>query len=142
MSLADKIYEANETPELDERDLGYDDEFGLRVWQTTDYIVARALAIAVRDRQGRYSIHQLHLRGDTIYNGNQIVEETTENIYRLSEYDRFIPRGQRTVFWRKLKQHLPVLDPNVIQISDDLFWDKDEGMVKKESEIGEKYLSS
>lgn len=141
MDLADSIYEANQVPELDPLDLGYDDELGLRVWDKIDYVVARAIAIGIRDRKDRYTIHQPHVRGDKVYIGNEEIEETVDNIYRLSEYDKPIRPGQKTIFWKKLKKCLPRLDPSVIQVSDNLFWDKDDGEVKDEKKICEKYIS-
>lgn len=141
MDLADSIYQANQAPERNPLDLGYNDELGLRVWDKIDYVVARAIAIGVRDRKDRYSIHQPHVRGDEVYIGNELIEENVKNIYRLSEYTKSIHTGQQVIFWKKLKKCLPRLDPNVIQVSDDLFWDKEGGDVKSEKEICEKYIS-
>lgn len=141
MDLADSIYEANQEPELNPLDLGYDDELGLRVWDKIDYVVARAIAIAIRDRKDANTIHQPHMRGDTVYVGNEIVEETMANLYKLSEYGKTIRPGQQVIFWKKLKQHLPRLDPSVIQVSNNLFWDKEEGEVKCKEKIYEKYIS-
>lgn len=141
MDLADSIYEANQEPESNPLDLGYNDELGLRVWDKIDYVVARAIAIGIRDRNGTYTIYQPHLRGNKVYIGNEEIEETLKNIYRLSEYDKVIRPGQQIVFWKKLKKCLPKLDSSVIQISDDLFWDKDDGEVKSEKNICEKYIS-
>lgn len=141
MDLADSIYEANQEPERNPLDLGYDDELGLRVWDKIDYVVARAIAIGIRDRDDRYSIHQPHIRGSKVYIGNEEIEETLQNVYRLSEYGKTIRPGQLVIFWKKLKKCLPRLDPSVIQISNNLFWDKDGGEVKNEKEICEKYIS-
>lgn len=138
MDLADSIYEANQEPELNPLDLGYNDELGLRVWDNIDYVVARAIAIGIRDRKDRYTIYQPHIRDGKVYIGNEEIEETLHNVYRLSEYNKFIRPGQQAIFWKKLKKCLPRLDPSIIQISDNLFWDKDGGEVKNEREIFEK----
>lgn len=141
MDLADSIYEANQEPEINPLDLGYDDELGLRVWDNIDYVVARAIAISIRDRKDPNTIHQPHMRGDTIYIGNMPLDETPSNIYKLTEYNKTVRLGDQAIFWRKLKKHLPVLDPNVIQVSDKLFWDKEGGEIKCKEKIYEKYIS-
>lgn len=139
MDLADSIYEANQEPERNPLDLGYKDELGLPVWDRIDYVVARALVIALRDRKSEYTIYQPHLRGDRVYIGNEEIDETLANLYRLSEYSKPIKAGQQVIFWKKLKKCLPVLDTRIIQVSDNLFWDKDNGEVKKAKQIHEKY---
>lgn len=140
MDLADSIYEASGSEPKDSADMGYDDELGLRVWDNIDYVVARAIAIGIRDRKDPYTIHQPHVREDKVFIGNERIEENLHNLYRLTEIDRRISQTQQIIFWRKLKTFLPKLEPRVIQVSDNLFWDKEDGNVKNKEEIYEKYL--
>lgn len=128
MSLADEIFAGNQGPRP-EGDLGYDDELGLRVWDNIEYQVARALAIQIRDRISPFTVHQLHMRGDTIYYGNSPVQENTENLYYYTESTKIFKPHEKVLFWKKLKPHLPRLEPNIIQISEHLFWNKKEGEV-------------
>lgn len=124
MSLADSIYEAN--AEVVEPSL-------------LEELVDMAVGNSVRDRPDELSIHQLHLRGDQIYRGQEALEETTTNVYRLTEYDNRIPPHTAILFWQKLKPRLPVLDKRVIQISTNLFWDKEKGEIVNYEEICDRY---
>lgn len=128
MSLADEIYEGNQGPRP-EGDMGYDDELGLRVWDNIEYQVARALAIQIRDRISPFTIHQLHMRGDIVYYGNNPVAENTQNLYYYTESPKRFSHSEQVLFWKRLKPHLPRLDTDIIQISEHLFWNKKEGEV-------------
>lgn len=136
MSLADELYEAIQNPNDHP-----DDELGLAIWDNVDYYVARALAIQIRDRESPFTIHQLHLRDGILYYGNSIVAQNSTNFYYYTETDRKLSTGQMVLFWKKLKTCLPVLDKSIIQISDNLFWDRPRGMVIGIGEIKEKYGS-
>lgn len=140
MGLAEEIFAGNQSPRAKE-DLGYDDELGLRVWDNIDYHVARALAIQIRDRKSPYTIHQLHMRGNVIYNGNTLVAENDKNLYYYTESPKKFQPHEKVLFWKKLKPHLPKLDPNIIQISDNLFWNKEKGEIENEENI-RKYLEN
>lgn len=134
MGLAEEIFAGNQAPRA-KGDLGYDDELGLRVWDNIDYQVARALAIQIRDRVSPYTIHQLHLRGSVVYNGNTPVAENDKNLYYYTESPKKFQPHEKILFWKKLKPHLPRLDPNIIQLSNNLFWNKEKGMVVNEENL-------
>lgn len=134
MGLADQLYEANQAnPEHPE------DELELAIWDNMEYYVARTLAIQIRDRISPYTIHQLHIRDDEIYFGNNLVPQNAKNFYYYTETDRNLSTGQIVLFWKKLKSYLPQLDKSIIQISDHLFWSKPDGEVITLEEIEEKY---
>lgn len=124
MSLIDDIYENScglgEHPE---------DELGLAMWDNIQYYVARAIAVSKRDRRDRFSIYQLYTDGGKIYNGHEEVEENYENINVLTETTRKFSTGEKAMFWKVLKECLPVLNQNFIQISDNLLWNKTNGEV-------------
>lgn len=133
MSLADQIYEHNE-------DISYEhpeDELGLAIWDNIDYYVARAIAVSQRDRPNQFSIYQLYTDGEKIYNGHNEVEENYENINILSETIKRFTVGEKAMFWKILKQCLPKLDRDYIQISDNLVWSRLTGEVIKIKEENE-----
>lgn len=125
MSLVDSIYESNHDDGL-EHPL---DELGLAIWDNLEYYVARAIAVSHRDRPSEFSIYQLHMEGEQIFNGHKEVKETHENINVLTETTRKFNVGEKAMFWKILKQCLPVLDRSIIQISDNLIWNKNTGEV-------------
>lgn len=114
MSLADSIYEANS-----------------KSFQTSflDELVEMALAVSVRDRTDETTIYQLHLEDNQIYYGHDKIDENRANVYRLTEYEEKISEPQLLLFWKRLRDKLPVLDRSVIQISKNIFWDKNNGEI-------------
>lgn len=126
MSLADSIYEANESQQETSHSL-------------SDQLVEKAVEKSIRDRPDQFSVYQLHLRSGMIYLGHEKIKEIIENVYRLTEYEDRIPVPILILFWQKLKRVLPTLDTSIIQISDDLFWDKDNGKVINKEEVYERY---
>ena len=143
MSLADAIYESNYGGGI-EHPL---DELGLAIWDNIEYYVARAIAVSHRDRPDEFSIYQLHMEGEQIFNGHKEVKESYENINVLTETTKRFNVGEKAMFWKILKQCLPVLDKNYIQISDNLLWDKTNGEVinikeEYERQRTQKYQSS
>lgn len=115
MSLADSIYEAS-NPERGPKSL-------------LTQLVGKAMAKSIAGRPDQYSVYQLHLRGDEVWNGHERVEETQQNVYLLTEWEEKIPQPILIIFWSRLKEKLPVLDTNYIQISDNLLWDKTNGEI-------------
>lgn len=124
MSLVDDIYEA-----------------GYLSTKTSllDILVDKAMENSLRDRPDEFSPCQLHLRGNEIYRGHEVVEETPANVYRLTEYDEYIPPHTAILFWQKLKPKLPRLDTSIIQISNNLFWDKEKGEILDYEQISARY---
>lgn len=123
MSLVDDIYEGGS-----ERDHPLD-ELGLAIWDNIEYYVARAIAISQRDRPGEFSIYQLHTDGEKILNGRKEVEENYENINELTETTKKFTVGEKALFWKILKQCLPLLNLDFIQISDNLVWNREKGLI-------------
>lgn len=125
MSLADDIYESNHGGGL-EHPL---DELGLAIWDNIEYYVARAIAISQRDRPDVFSIYQLYTDGDKIYKGHEEIKEDYANINLLTETTKKFNIGEKTIFWKTLKECLPVLNRNFLQISDNLLFDVNSGDV-------------
>lgn len=123
MSLADTIFEASGGESQ------ATDELGLTIWNNVDYLIARTLAIGERDRPDQYSVYQPHVRGTRIWVGHQQIPENTDWFYRLTEYDGRIPQGRQVLYWKRVKNYLPKLDPTIYQISENLFWSKKEGKI-------------
>lgn len=128
MSLVDSIYEASESQE-EQRSL-------------VDTLVEKAVENSVAKRPNEFSVHQLHLRGDEIWYGYKLVEETQQNVYVLTEWEDRIPQPTLYIFWSRLKTKLPVLNLNYIQISDNLLWDKESGGIINLKEEDENQIST
>lgn len=130
MSLADELYEAN----LPDSGLEYD-ELGLAIWDNVQYVVARALAVARRDRKDEYTVDQPHMRDDIIYFGNKPLKEDYANLVKLTKFTGRISPANQILFWEILKEHLPHLNRKIIQVSAHIFWDVDAGELKTRKEI-------
>ena len=115
------------------------DEFGFAIEDTVDYFIARAVASSRKRRKSPYTIHQLYVRDGKIYYGRNEVKEdrTSAQIYANTKH-RFNP-AETFQFWEGIKEHLPVLDPDIIQISDNLFWDRIKGEVLNEEDMWKAY---
>lgn len=124
MSLVDDIYEASGST------------VGTSLLET---LVDRAVENSLRDRPDEFSPYQLHLRGEDIYRGHEAIEETSANVYRLTEYDDYIRPHTAILFWQRLKPRLPRLDTSIIQISNQLFWDKERGEILDYEQISDRY---
>lgn len=122
-SLADAIFEASGGESQ------ATDELGLVIWDNVDYLIARTLAIAERDRPDPHSIRQPHVRPDGIWVGYERVTENAEWFYRITEYEGRLPQGRQVLYWKRVRNYLPRLDLNIYQISDNLLWDKKEGKI-------------
>lgn len=126
MSLADDIYEASaEGPSTD----------------PVDGLVEMAIKKSAQDRYDEFTLYQLYLRDGEIYYGHEKIEETRNNVYLLTGYIEKIPEPQLLLFWPRLKKHLPKLDLSIIQISDNLFFDRNTGSVINKEELYERYTS-
>lgn len=127
MSLADSIYEANDS---------------VLKFSFSDELVDMAVEKSVRNRIDAFTIYQLYRKGDEIWYGHDKVKQTKENVYRLTGYEERIPVPVLINFWVKLVQRLPELCLDVIQISDDLFWDKTNGEIIDKEVIYERYKNT
>lgn len=131
MSLVDSIYKANEEPES--RPVSENERL-------LKYLVDEAIRESETQRWDEFSIYQLHVEDGKLYYGHSEVAETEKNMYRLTRSLEKIPSHLMPIFWDRLKRRLPVLDKSVIQISDNLFWDKDKGEILNKEQIYEKYF--
>lgn len=102
-------------------------------------LVDKAVENSMSVRPDEFSVYQLHLRGDEIYRGHDVIEETSANVYRLTEYDEYIPPHTTVLFWQKLKLRIPHLDTSIIQLSNNLFWDKEKGEILNYEQISDRY---
>lgn len=134
MGLAKQLYTNIENDYRDDID-----EFGFLIEDTVDYFIARAVASSRKRRESPYTINQLYVRDGKIYYGRNEVKEdrTSAQIYANTKH-RFDP-AETFQFWEGIKQHLPVLDPDIIQISDNLFWDRIKGEVLNEEDMWKAY---
>lgn len=128
-SLADAIFEASGGVSQ------ATDELGLVPWDNVDYLIARTLAVAERDRPHEHSIYQPYNRHGEIWFGHDKVPENTEWFYRLTEYDGRVQQGRQVLYWKRVKNYLPKFDFDIIQISDNLFWNKKEGKIITKEEL-------
>lgn len=124
MSLADQIVERNtgQSPNTEVDECG----FTVPHPETPEYLVARALMFDSRDyREHNPWITGLHLRGDVIYKYHTPVKETKRKILELTRLKRNLKDWEEVEFWRILKEHLPKLYRNILEIAADLYWDID-----------------
>lgn len=124
MSLADDIYEASGRGSSTD---------------PVDELVEMAINKSAQDRHDEFTFYQLHIRDGEIYHGHEKVEESRNNVYLLTGYMEKIPEPQLLLFWPRLKKHLPKLDLSIIQISDNLFFDRNIGSIIKKEELYERY---
>lgn len=97
------------------------DELGLKVQNTSDYIVARILMI----HPGLYTDQDRR----TLYRGNETIAQNQASLYRLSRYKKPIPANYQQIIWLRLLDLVPVLDKNKIIIAPGLAWDKERGEI-------------
>lgn len=114
----------------DELGIPKQDGFGNDITRTPDYMVCRAL---LRDRKiepfEEDTVNRLHTRDGLIFRGDEEIEETTENFYRLTGVVDNVKYGLRLNFWQVLKRKIPSLSRAAIKISEDLYWDQKNGEV-------------
>lgn len=128
MNLADKVIEANDYkqninsgPELD--DIGFplpkpDTE---KAW--CEYLTARIL----------YLNQRMYLHHNTLWIDNVPISETKNNYYRLAKYPKAISDPESQYVWRRLKEVVPRLDPDVIAVLPDMTFNMKTGEVKRET---------
>ena len=97
------------------------DELGLKVQNTSDYIVARILKL----HPGLYTDDDRRI----LYQGNNGILQNQANLYRLSRYKKSIPSNFQQIVWLRLLDLVPVLDKNKIIIAPGLAWDKERGEI-------------
>lgn len=137
MSLADQLFDANQTEDRVEKD-----ELGIPVASNVDYLVARAMVINQKQLSSPYTPYQLHIRGGVVFKGHQELKENYENLVKVTHYTGRVSTANRVMFWEKLKKHLPVLNTDIVQISEHLFWSRLCGKIITLDEIEGKYGSS
>lgn len=143
MSLADAIMAAAEAAESSRYDdLGLippapdpaTDE--IPVLALAHYLVARTLKKQHdANPKSQYSNQRLHTKDGVIYQGNERVEETAYNLYKLSGYDGRISRPLQVRYWVVLKDHIPHLNTDYFQVDDYTFWDKKNGEIITTEEL-------
>lgn len=137
MSLADQIVErnTNSSPNLQV------DEFGIPIPtpETPEYLVARALAIDHRSLEPTEPrIHGLHLRGTALFRGHTPLKESRRTLLELTRLKRNIRDWEEVEFWRLLKQSLPTLYRNILEVAPDLYWDIDKAELINKEEANER----
>lgn len=134
MSLAAQLYS-----KITKDDIGEIDEFDLPVNDTVDYYIARAVANNIRRRESQYTINQLYLNEGKVYIGREEVKENAPSAQIWANTEHKFTPAETFQFWEGIKKHLPVLDPDIIQISDNLFWDRIKGEILNEEDMWEAY---
>lgn len=130
MSLADQIADKqDQSPETQTVD-----ELGIPVPtpETPEYWVARALRIHNYGKDTEIS--QLHLRGNALYLGHTPLKETENTLYDLTHLRHPVKKWELAAFYRVLRQYVPKLNRNFLQIADNLYWDMQKGeLIDKET---------
>lgn len=122
MGLAESILDAIEREERGEEEEDQVEE-----------LVQMALDNSQKYRRSSEDIYQLYIDNGRIYLGHQEVDENLNNIYRLTGYKGKIREPADVLFWSELHSRLPYLNRGIIQVSDNLFWDINNGeIIKKE----------
>lgn len=100
------------------------DEFGVRIFNSTDYIIIRILEINRQQGNGL-----LHTRKDRreLWLGQERLQKSAATIYRLSKYNGLLRSWHIESIWEKLLDILPYLDESKLVISDHLYWDIEAG---------------
>lgn len=96
------------------------DELGIRIFNSTDYIIIRILELNRRQNNGL-----LHTRKNQreLWLGQEQLHKSAATIYRLSKYNGRLRTWHIESIWEKLLDILPYLDENKLVISDHLYWD-------------------
>ena len=128
-NLADKVILANEDekkkehtgPKLD--DIGFplpkpDTE---RAW--CEYLTARILYLNPR----------MYLFRDILWLSDEMIKENKNSYYKLAKYPKKITDPECQYVWRRLKELVPELDPDVIAVLPDMTFNMRTGEVKFES---------
>ena len=128
VDLADRVIKANEEenkseetgPKLD--DIGFplpkpDTE---HAW--CEYLTARILYL----NQRMYKHH------DLLWIEDELIKETKNNYYRLAKYPKQITDPECQYVWRRLKEVVPELDPDVIAVLPDVTFNMRTGEFKRE----------
>lgn len=120
MSLADQIADKNQQSQSPNQDI---DEFGIPIPtpETPEYWVARALRIHNYGRDTE--VYQIHLRGDCLYLGHKPLKETEDTLYDLTHLRHSVKKWERAAFYQILRQYVPKLNRNFLQIAEDCYWD-------------------
>lgn len=127
--LADKVIQANEdadTPAVEEEQKVDDIGFPLpkpnteKAW--CEYLTARLLYL--NPRMYKYE--------GFLWLGNDIVKENKNTYYRLAKYPKNISDPECQYIWRKAKELVPVLDPDIIAILPNMTFNMKTGAVKFE----------
>lgn len=127
MNLADKVIEANDYerevnsgPELD--DIGFplpkpDTE---RAW--CEYLTARLLYL----NQSMYKYRGM------LWVENTPIKETKNEYYRMAHYPKAISDPECQYVWRRAKEMVPELNPDIIAVLPDMTFNMRTGEVKHE----------
>lgn len=128
VDLADRVIKANEEenkpeetgPKLD--DIGFplpkpDTE---RAW--CEYLTARIL----------YLNNRIYKYNGLLWIQDELIEETKNNYYRLAKYPKHITDPECQYVWRRLKEVVPELDPDVIAVLPDVTFNMRTGEFKHE----------
>lgn len=132
MSLVDKALESKKNKsKLRVSEFGSDseyDEFGLKIRNTPDYIVARILKLHP----------ELYIDRDTgfLYEDGKCIPQVQMSLYRLSEYSRPIPASHQQIVWLRLEGLVPSLDRSKVKVVPGLVWDREKGELVENGDTG------
>ena len=100
------------------------DELGIRIFNSTDYIIIRILEI--NRQQGNGLLHTRNGQRE-LWLGQERLYKSAATVYRLSKYNGRLRDWHIESIWEKLLNILPYLDESKLVISDHLYWDIEAG---------------
>lgn len=134
-SFAKSIYEANNRRGFEEGR----DELGIPITDDGEYLAKRAWLLNVMSGAEYGTIDRIHRRSDGLYVGEEKIEETLDNAYKLSQYKGTIKKGVAAQFWAELKKMCPKLNTKYLQIDDYSLWRIDTGELVRIPQDPEEY---
>lgn len=148
--FASAIVEANKNDDHTGRIVGgypvlETDEFGFdRTERNLEhFLVARTLAFnqqykaeEAKRRMGREPLG-LHTRKGRIYQDNHPIEETSENMYKLTRWYQLVQYPRMIGYWETLRAYLPRLCFRYVEMANDMYWDLKTGALVCRKDLDE-----
>ena len=130
MSLADKVIQANENSNVDPNAPKLDDiGFPLPKPDTEhawcEYLTARIL----------YLNNRMYKHHGMLWLQDNLIRETKNSYYTLAKYPKAISDPECQYVWRRLKEIVPELDPDVIAVLPDMTFNMRTGEVRFETQV-------
>lgn len=124
MSLADKVIEANNKPEIER------DEYGvIKKVDNPEYIAARIVFKNLYERSQNPDVPLLHNRKNRteLWLGNRQLEKSKNTFYELAGINRTIKDYEIQIIWDAIMAHTRSLDESKIAVGEHTYWDIEKG---------------